>query len=329
VHGAGTAMKALVDDILDVAKMETGNLTIEQAPLELPALVRDVSLLWEEQARGRGLDFVLDVADAPAWISGDAARLRQILFNLLSNALKFTEHGTVALRVTHSGNRLAIAVRDSGIGIPAAKQELIFESFKQADGGTTRRYGGTGLGLAICRNLARAMGGDILIDSRDGEGATFTLDMPLVRLAPPAEPAPCSPDSDTPCGLLIVDRNPITRNMLKTVLESRAGTVRFAGSVDEAIAQIGDGNLSHVLIDEATIKAAGDVPAVLRRLRQKDEALHLAQLWTAPDAACRAALAQAGVDQVIAKPLAGAALAQALFPVAKNSIAEHLVTQAA
>lgn len=329
VHGAGNTMKALVDDILDVAKMETGNLTVEEAPVDLPALIHESTRLWAEQARARGLTFSVECEAVPRWIESDAARLRQILFNLLSNALKFTAQGSIGLRAYVDDDCLRIAVSDSGIGIPEDKQELVFESFKQADGGTTRQYGGTGLGLAICRNLARAMGGDIAIASVEGRGTTFTLDLPLKLAAAPEEAAPCSPDSDMPCGLLIVDRSPITRIMLKTVLEPRAGQVRFAASADDAVEQLAAGTLSHVLVDEATIRAAGDVPAALRRIVEAARSAPVAQLWTGPDAAQRSLLLAAGVDQVIAKPIGGSALSEALFPQRTESIAEHLVTRAA
>ncbi|RDE05283.1 ATP-binding protein [Sphingomonas aracearum] len=329
VHGAGTTMKALVDDILDVAKMETGHLTVEEAVVDLPALMTEATRLWAEQARARGIGFAVDCEQAPRWITGDAARLRQIVFNLLANALKFTAEGSVTVRIYAEGDRLRIAVADTGIGIPADKQALIFESFKQADGGTTRKFGGTGLGLAICRNLARAMGGDISVESSEGTGATFTVDLPLRLAAAPEAPAPCAPDSDEPCGLLIVDRSPITRAMLKTVLEPHAGQVRFAGTVEEAVEQIGAGNLSHVLIDEATIRAAGDVPAALARVAAAAGQIPVAQLWTAPDPAQRQVLESAGATQVIAKPVSAATLRQLLFGSRNESVAEHLVTQAA
>ncbi|MEP7005633.1 MAG: ATP-binding protein, partial [Sphingomonas bacterium] len=170
VHGAGVSMRALVDDILDVAKMETGNMTIEHVPFGLVATLRDVSRMWEEQARSRGIGFALDLEDCPERIEGDAARLRQIIFNLLSNALKFTENGSITVRASANEEdvehpKLVIEVSDTGIGIPSDKHEVIFESFRQVDAGTTRKFGGTGLGLAICRNLARAMDGDVMVRS--------------------------------------------------------------------------------------------------------------------------------------------------------------------
>ncbi|MET4665574.1 ATP-binding protein [Sphingomonas sp. PvP056] len=327
VHGAGITMRALVDDILDVAKMETGNLTIEAVPFDLRATLQDVSRLWEDQSRARGVSFVLDLARCPAFIVGDSARLRQIAFNLLSNALKFTERGTVTLRAVDEGGSLAISVEDSGIGIPADKIDLIFESFRQADAGTARKFGGTGLGLSICRNLARAMDGDISVASVPGEGSTFTVRIPLVHAA---DPASLQAAADQPQdALLIVDRNPISRSMLRALLEARAGTVVFAASVDEALDRLARGGISRILVDEATIRAEVDSDAAMERIGQCDVSSFL--LWSTPKDADLAHFAALGIDQVIAKPIAGNILSDRLFrdPGTQKSPISGVVSQAA
>ncbi|WP_232283589.1 ATP-binding response regulator [Sphingomonas sp. PAMC 26617] len=327
VHGAGVTMRALVDDILDVAKMETGNLTIEAVPFDLRTTLTEVSRLWEDQSRARGVRFVLDLADCPPFVVGDSARLRQIAFNLLSNALKFTEQGTVTLRAVAEGEWLALSVADSGIGIPADKLDLIFESFRQVDAGTTRKFGGTGLGLAICRNLARAMHGDIAVASVPGQGSTFTVRLPLVRANGPEAALPMTEQSgDT---LLIVDRNPISRSMLRAVLEPRASAVAVASSIDQAIDRIAQGGVTRLLIDEATIRAMPDEAAALARVGEL--AVPCALLWTTPSAQDQARFASAGIALVIAKPIAGTALADQLFDeirTAKSPIS-GLVSQAA
>lgn len=334
VHGAGVTMRALVDDILDVAKMETGNMTIERVAFDLKATLTEVSRMWEEQARGRGIAFNLDLEECPPRIEGDAARIRQITFNLLSNALKFTEAGSVSLRATvvkGTGQpRLAIVIADTGIGIPADKYELIFESFRQVDAGTTRKFGGTGLGLAICRNLARAMDGDVTVCSEPGRGAVFTLELPLILAAQvdASEAAPVEAKA-----LLILDRNPITRSMLRAVLEARAGSVVFAGSVEEAVASLRAGGVAKVLIDEATVKATGEVANALAAIADaaRKEGAVTALLWAAPGDIERAELLDTGIDMVIAKPIAGAILADLLYKLDKSDGdgASHLVTRAA
>jgi CheY-like chemotaxis protein/anti-sigma regulatory factor (Ser/Thr protein kinase) len=307
--------------------METGNLTIEAVPFDLRATLQDVSRLWEDQSRARGVSFVLDLAQCPAFIVGDSARLRQIAFNLLSNALKFTERGTVTLRAVDEGGSLAISVEDSGIGIPADKIDLIFESFRQADAGTARKFGGTGLGLSICRNLARAMDGDISVASVPGEGSTFTVRIPLVHAADPAslEAAADQPQD----ALLIVDRNPISRSMLRALLEARAGTVVFAASVDEALDRLARGGISRILVDEATIRAEVDSDAAMERIGQCDVPSFL--LWSTPKDADLAHFAALGIDQVIAKPIAGNILSDRLFrdPGTQKSPISGVVSQAA
>jgi signal transduction histidine kinase/CheY-like chemotaxis protein len=315
VHGAGVSMRALVDDILDVAKMETGNLTIERAPVDLAAMLRDVSRMWQDQAAAKGVEFDLDVGDAPPRIESDPARLRQIAFNLLSNALKFTQNGYIHVRSGviqgADGEQVTIEIRDTGIGIPPDKLELIFESFRQADAGTTRQFGGTGLGLAICRNIARAMGGDVTVASVPGEGSTFTVAVPLVRVEEDETAAVADEHGKV---LLIVDKNPISRAMLKTLFAPRFPTLIAVGSIDEAATVIEAGGVQRVVTDEATIAMDGDVDAAIGRLAGVPVSL----LWTNPDTADRTRLTAAGVDQLIAKPITGAALVQTIVSVAQN-----------
>ena len=328
VHAAGITMRALVDDILDVAKMETGNLTIEHAPFDLAATIRDAARLWEDQAAAKGIAFSHDLDRCPHMIEGDAARVRQITFNLLSNALKFTPTGSIALVAETEGrDRYRIAITDTGIGIAADKTTEIFESFRQADAGTTRQFGGTGLGLAICRNLARAMGGDISVESAVGQGSTFAASLPLVHAAPPIA---CETVGQGGPGILIVDRNPISRAMLRALLAPSAGTVAFASSAGEATACLPVMQVAHVLVDDATIRAEPDFLAALALLaeaaRAKDVATSL--LWPIAAVLDRDALIATGIDQVIAKPVTGSALVDQLFGSSKPSI-ERLVSEAA
>ncbi len=331
VHGAGITMRALVDDILDVAKMETGNLSLEAVPLDLRSTMRDVSRLWEEQARGRGIGFEVDLEQCPAMIEGDAARLRQIVFNLLSNALKFTAEGVVTLRVdTTPAQQLRIAVSDTGIGIPADKLDIIFESFRQVDAGTTRQYGGTGLGLSICRNLARAMGGEIAVTSVPGEGSTFAVTLPLCL----AEAAETVAAADQGNGLLIVDHNPISRSMFRALLAPRAGEVTLVSSLAEAESWIAANGPSLVLIDDATVKATGEPDISLSKIAAAahEKNARVALLCPSPTAQDIERLKLSGVDTIIPKPIGGAALVDLLYPApagGPDTVSSHLVSQAA
>lgn len=322
VHGAGVTMRALVDDILDVAKMETGNLSVEAAPMDLCAMLKDVTRLWEEQARDKGLVFRLELGDAPHWIVSDAARLRQLVFNLLSNAIKFTEKGGVTLRAAAGGEgdarRLRLAIEDTGIGIPREKFEEIFESFRQVDTSTTRRFGGTGLGLAICRNLARALGGDIMVESEDGRGSRFIVDLPLVPAEAPE--AVVADESAAGLDLVVLDRNPIARSMLRTLLEPRVARLRFAGSAAEALPMLEAGGVSHLLADEATLKVEAEGPApALAGLRAAAQDVVHAVLWLKPDAETAAQLIAASDCKIIEKPITGVGLIDAIIPSAEEN----------
>ncbi|MGJ3646854.1 ATP-binding protein [Sphingomonas sp. GlSt437] len=332
VHGAGVTMRALVDDILDVAKMETGNMTIENAPFDLAALVTDLARMWRDQATTKGLAFEMHTEACPKMIMGDAARLRQIVFNLLSNALKFTAEGKVGLEVKASDGRLRITVSDTGIGIPPDKQGIIFESFRQGDAGTTRQFGGTGLGLSICRNLARAMGGDVLVTSAPGEGSTFTIDLPLVLAEQPA--AAVAPGDDAPA-LLVIDRNPITRSMLKALLAPRAGAVLATGSTADALPMLADNTVARVLVDAAALEGGegDDAAANLSTLVQAAKARGATLVLMAPaDHPILQSAANDVIEALVSKPITGAALVELLYPVGGAGTAAPetgLVSQAA
>jgi signal transduction histidine kinase/CheY-like chemotaxis protein/HAMP domain-containing protein len=216
IHSSGTDLLALINDILDLSKIESGKMDVELGPVQLTQLQDYCSRTFRHVAEGKGLDFTIELDPALGdTIHTDTKRLQQVLKNLLSNALKFTEHGTVKLtiarpaagwRTTHPilgrvKSVVAFSVSDTGIGIPREKQRIIFEAFQQADGTTSRKYGGTGLGLSISRELARLLGGEIRLESAPGVGSTFTLYLPQVYVstmqAKVAELPRLQPSSDT------------------------------------------------------------------------------------------------------------------------------------
>ena len=316
VHGAGETMRALVDDILDLAKMETGHVSVEKRPMDLARLLEEAVRLWRAEAQTKGFTLTLDAEGAPGWIVEDAARLRQVLFNLLANATKFTDAGGVTLRVRAEAGRLSFAVRDTGIGIAPEDAERVFEPFTQVDGGTTRRHGGTGLGLAICRDVARALGGDVVVESRFGEGSTFTLDLPLtaaeaghaLRLDAPARPATLCESR-----VLILEPNPLARAVLRSVLAGAAGQVEAVGDLPAALERLTAGGWGHVL---AAGEALGSDPvAAAQACRELVEAAAPARitlLLTAPPPELAPALAGAGAARTLERPIAPERLLAAL-----------------
>ncbi|MCR9276391.1 MAG: ATP-binding protein [Pseudomonadaceae bacterium] len=177
---SGGALMAILDDVLDYSKFESGNFSLEKRPADLFTIIDDVLLGSRDKAAAKGVELMVDYsAEAPEIVIGDATRLRQVLGNLVSNAVKFTDAGTVLVRVEHEAGRLKLAVEDTGIGIAANKIDGLFERFSQADPTVTRRFGGTGLGLAISQLLVVAMGGRIDVSSIEGEGSIFCVCIPL------------------------------------------------------------------------------------------------------------------------------------------------------
>jgi CheY-like chemotaxis protein len=190
IYGAGNDLLALINDILDLSKIEAGGIQTEVENVAPERLVEELRPIFEPIARDKGLAFTIDVAaGVPTTIATDPLRVRQVLTNLLSNACKFTARGEVRLLVTRAGARVRFAVHDTGIGVAGDQHEAIFEPFRQADGTTSRTFGGTGLGLSIARELARLLGGDIELASTPGRGSTFTLVLPIgAAVAQPAAP---------------------------------------------------------------------------------------------------------------------------------------------
>ena len=234
----------------------------------------------------------------------------------------------MSLSVTRAADdqSYAIAVRDTGIGIAPDQRDAIFEAFRQADASTTRRFGGTGLGLSICRNLARAMGGDVTVDSVEGEGSTFTVTLPLVVPVDAQQRATCGTGA-AGAGLLVIDRNPIARSMWRTLFAPHEERVVFVGSFAEAIESLGEGPCRRVLVDEAPLRGEADPDTALAGLVAAAERCGAAVtlLWPAADGAGVTRLSASGVSQVVTKPVTGAALVQALFIASRDDL---LVTQA-
>jgi len=223
IEQSGQGLMTILNDILDLSKIEAGKLEIEVAPFDIRDLTDQVGLVWSETAREKGLELVLDVDPAtPAWLAGDATRVRQIILNLVSNALKFTEAGGVTVRVSPAARGVVLAVSDTGVGLTDEQRARLFSPFVQGDRSIARRFGGTGLGLAICRHLAELMGGEVSVNSRLGVGSTFTVNLPLKTAEGPilAKPEPADAPDLAGVRVLVVDDNAINQVVARAILET-------------------------------------------------------------------------------------------------------------
>jgi signal transduction histidine kinase/ActR/RegA family two-component response regulator len=270
IREAGDHLLTLINGILDFASLEAGKLALEEEAFDPRQETLGVQELLSPQARAKGLHLTVDCAPGvPARVRGDAGRLRQVLLNLVGNAVKFTETGSVHVALCRlppapgeapEAVRLGFEVRDTGIGIPAAQQERLFSAFSQADSSTTRRFGGTGLGLAICRQLIERMGGRIRVDSAPGRGSVFAFEI-LVKAAEPstdaaAAPAPALPAPAEPAPLaeralriLIAEDNATNRLVLSHRLRQLGHRVNAVGSGQEAVAAAQEGIYDLIVMD--------------------------------------------------------------------------------
>ncbi|HEY1072618.1 hybrid sensor histidine kinase/response regulator [Brevundimonas sp.] len=255
IRSSGVTLERLLSDILDSARIESGQVTIEQAPFHLGRTVQDVIGLWRVPAGEKGVALVADVHPSlHAVVDGDAVRVRQILTNLVSNALKFTVEGEVSLKVEPAEDgRVRFTIRDTGVGFDAEQKARIFGRFQQADGSITRRFGGTGLGLAISRELAALMGGTLECDSTPGQGAAFWFEIPLspsaVAPAPAAEIATAVDVRARPMSVLLADDHPANRKVIEVMLSATAMELTAVEDGRQALDAFTRGDFDLVLMD--------------------------------------------------------------------------------
>ena len=245
VQASGRHLLGVINDILDFSKIESGHLELEAVDFDLVDVVEEALAMFAQPAESKGLELAAQFtpADAPLALRGDPFRLRQVLANLLGNAIKFTEDGEIVVRVSLGAVEdgmaaLRLSVEDTGIGISAEAQHKIFDHFSQADGSTTRQYGGTGLGLAICRRLLALMGGSIGVDSAPGRGSRFLIDLRLpLAHRPVARTLPA--DRHAGVRVLVVDDNPTNRDILQQQLQGWHMQVNCAENGEQALALLG------------------------------------------------------------------------------------------
>ncbi|PTM39982.1 ATP-binding protein [Bosea sp. 124] len=262
---SGEALLGLVDDILDFAKVEAGKLELANERFDLGLLVETVSELMAPRAQAKGIELAAHLAPGlPTHLVGDRDRLRQILLNLVGNAIKFTDDGGVGIRIGRDAGLIAIEVADTGPGIPEDRRQAIFEEFEQADNSAARRHEGTGLGLAIVRRLAVLMGGSVGVEARQGGGSLFRVSLPLpvaVEAAVPALPDWCSKH------VLVVSDAPFGPGFLRETIAAAGGIATLAADAEEAMARLRGGvSYDAALVDQAigrdaAIALAGEIRA--------------------------------------------------------------------
>ncbi|HEL3750148.1 TPA: response regulator [Stenotrophomonas maltophilia] len=316
IQQAGSHLLRLVNDALDLARIEAGRLELDLRPFDLAALLDQVQMLMRPMAQQRQLDFVReDALPGPISVSGDGMRIRQILLNLLGNAIKFTERGQVGLgvRLQEDGGGVCFEVFDTGPGINAEQQQRLFHRFEQADGPrTASRYGGSGLGLAICQELAVAMGGRIDVDSQPGRGARFRVQLPLpwTRQAAHSGSDRASPPPLPPLRILLVEDDATVADVIAGLLRGRGHDVVHVLHGLGALSEIATEGFDVGLLDLDL--PALDGTAIARQLRAMGYELPLVAVTARSDAYAEAQVLAAGFDGFLRKPVTGDMLVAAI-----------------
>ena len=315
IKGAGQMMRGLLDDLLDLSKIEVGRMEVETIDFDLRTVVSEVLRMWRPEARTRELKMRIEGAHSlPQWVQGDPNRLRQVLNNLISNALKFTAKGSITLRLsaspTEGGHAISVAVADTGPGMTPDQVARLFTPFEQLDAGTARKHGGSGLGLAISRELARLMGGDLVASSAPGEGAVFSLNLVLQAGAVPV--AAQAPEA-VQARVLVVDDHAINRQAIGLVLAPLGIVPQTAASAEEGLERLAAEAFDVILMDVYMPDMDGREATRLLRARpgpnQTTPVIAITASATERDwEACRAA----GMTGHVAKPIEPAQLYAAL-----------------
>jgi len=315
IHDSANQLLAMINEILDFSKIEAGHLTLETSPTELKPLVDSVVVLFAPRAKMKGLALRVNVdALVPAWVLVDAGRLRQILLNLIANAIKFTDQGEVSIHVSSTVEHLLFEISDTGCGLSEQQQQRLFEPFQQADESVARRFGGTGLGLAICKRLSEAMQGRLGVRSQLGQGSTFWCELPLITADPIPTSLPPAPKRDfTGTTLLLVEDNAVNRKVAMGLLARLGCDIVWAESGHDALAMAQSQQVHLIFMDIQLPDMDG--LTVTRRLREQG-----GWLASVPIVAMTAGGAEddrkrclaAGMNDYITKPLSLSALSNVL-----------------
>ena len=312
---SGSMLLKLLNDALDLVRIDAGRLELEPAPFDPRQLVEDVAQLEQGQAWSKGLRFVVEIADdLPAQAIGDAVRVKQVLLNLANNALKFTAHGSVTLRAARGGDALLFSVIDTGPGIPEGSQARLFQRFEQEE--SPQRRAGSGLGLAICRELVEMMGGSIELQSRLGHGSSFLVRLPLIEVGHAAdEQASPSPADEHPLRLLLVEDDPIVAAVITGLLQQQGHMACHVANGLLALAELERNRYDAVLLDLDLPGVDGFQVARLIRQREAGKHLPIVAVTARSGETDEAHAREAGMDGFLRKPLSGEQLAAMLARV--------------
>ena len=321
IRQSGNSLMGTLNDVLDLSKIEAGRLETERVEFNLRECVQTACEPFRMQALQKDLHFEMRIADEVdrAYV-GDPLRLRQVLTNLVSNAVKFTSRGGVTVEVGAASDRIRMAVRDTGIGLDAAQQSAVFAKFAQADASTTRRYGGTGLGLAICRELAALMGGRVWVESEQGVGSAFHFELDLGAARRPVattavrEPAP-APGERPALRILAAEDNPTNRLVLQALLEPTGAELVQVEDGAMAVAAAASGDFDLILMDIQMPQMSGVEATTAIRRRERDSGLAPVPILALTANVMAHQLAEyrgAGMDGCVAKPVQAERLYEAI-----------------
>jgi PAS domain S-box-containing protein len=316
IASSGEHLLSLINDILDLSKVEAGQLEIERIPCASYLLIQEVTRVLNVKAEEKGLQLLFEpTTPAPSAVLADPARVRQILTNLIGNAIKFTESGSVRVQLEHKDNRMRMLVIDTGIGMTKEQAAGVFESFSQADSSITRRFGGTGLGLTISRRFANALGGDITVESQPGEGSTFIVDIE----APPEQQAEwisveaqqqttIAEEQSTaeswqfePADVLVVDDGKENRELIQLILEENGLQAEMACDGQEALDKTQSRTFDLILMDVQMPRVDGYT--AVRTMRERGVQTKVIALTAHAMQGIREKCLDAGYDNYMSKPI--------------------------
>jgi len=332
IRKSGDMLLAILNDILDLSKIEAGKLELEQAPFDLDDLARGAHAAFTAIANKKGLSFDLMVEpSAVGSYLGDSTRVRQILYNLVSNALKFTEAGEVRVRIFGQARGFVMAISDTGVGIEPDRVAHLFQKFEQADASTTRKFGGTGLGLSICRELAHLMGGAIAVESLVGRGSVFTVTLPLERSADvrvSAAPLAIAAAPDAELGqrtlrVLAAEDNPVNQMVLKTLLHQAGVHPMLVGDGQAALAAWEANDWDLILMDmQMPVMDGLDATRAIRARERATGRLRTPIIALTANVMAHqiATYVEAGMDRFVGKPIEVGELFAAIEAVLEDGV---------